>query len=71
LDRHSNELAVLYSSLFVLYGYFKIRSFAGTVAHRNWADANQLAHFGKGVTIAGGGFAGAAAVIRSTAGRRG
>jgi putative oxidoreductase len=27
------------------------------IAHRNWADANQLAHFWKGVTIAGGGFA--------------
>ena len=113
LDSHSNEFAlvgrVLYSSLFVLYGYFKITSFAGTtaymakqglpapalfaalavlfelgggllllvgyqtrlvalslavyvivailIAHRNWADANQLAHFWKGVTIAGGGFA--------------
>ena len=37
LDRHSNELAlvgrVLYSSLFVLYGYFKITSFAGTTAY--------------------------------------
>jgi putative oxidoreductase len=113
LDTHSNELAlvgrVLYSSLFVVYGYFKITAFAGTtvymgrqglpapalfaalavlfelgggllllagyqtrlvalslavyvivailIAHRNWADANQLAHFWKGVTIAGGGFA--------------
>lgn len=113
LDSHSNELALLarlfYSSLFVLYGYFKITAFAGTtaymarlglpapalfaalavlfelgggllmlmgyqtrlvglalagyvlvailIAHKNWGDANQLAHFWKGMSIIGGGLA--------------
>jgi putative oxidoreductase len=113
LDTYSNEAAlagrILFSSLFVVYGYFKITSFAGTtaymarqglpapavaaalavifelgggllmlvgyqtrwvalalavyvlvacfIAHTNWADANQLAHFWKGMSIAGGALA--------------
>ena len=113
LDTYSNEAAlagrVLFSALFVIYGYFKITAFAGTtaymgrqglpapalfavlsvifelgggllmlvgyqtrlvglalavyvlvaicIAHTNWADANQLAMFWKGVSIMGGGLA--------------
>jgi len=113
VDTYSNETALigrlLYSAMFVLYGYFKITAFAGTtaymakqglpasalfaalsvllelvfgllllvgyqtrlvaltlgiycivaalIAHTHWSDANQLSHFWKNISIAGGGFA--------------
>ena len=57
LEQHNDTTALVarlfMSSLFVLYGYFKLTGFAGTVAYmgrqgsRNFGDGNQLSHFMK------------------------